>query len=1150
MRDLNPHKSISARIVVAILAGLLLFLPAQRVEAGTWEDPFSIRTLPPSIWFGHPNWQMGIGPQRAGEGIRLYRMTPNQVEVMAPILPVPATGEAFETIAIHEVPMDYPVALASDAVDDTVMTVIAEDIDGDGILDLLVPGPKNRIPIVYLKGLPEGGFKDVTIARVASVPRRNYHGIALWDANADGHPDVVAMGLGDLESGISFGTVTPPQTYVLFINDGHGFFRDFVTLPTVSNYPNAIVFFDMDGDNLAEAWSSNDLGFGDQRDNNLKTIDRNPGGLPIIEDIYPGMMNSDLGRMGMGFDIAHLYPGAPLFVHHTSIGSGVAHERDPETGKFNIVSGGYGSQSTFDKNAYRTKWGPVFVDLDLDGRTDLLEAGRGVGAAVIGLPDALTEGLLMFRFEEDGKFRAGEDTHGYLKTKRIRAVEPLDMDNDGRMDVIGWTVAGDPLLMMNTLPPLGHGISITLDSTVSAPRATGGTVHVTCGNELVPGGENAQDSTWTRYIKDCVMSQGCFRGMVHVGVGDCEGPLTTVVEWPSGYIQTVYQLPVDQGVTITEPDWFKVVSEPHSTEDLTIHIAPIQQNDDEPGCSEEPVNLHVITATETTVLPAPCDTELDIHIGSVPWPDIEPGSYFGIAAEVGGVVFSHRIRLQVPLEAPRANIQVAPSGLPAETPGYVWLKMDNDIEGDPPEITVMGAVATGDLQELEPNVYMLPVDLPAIDTPVHVRVHRGDVDYFDSVVGNTVTPCEIVKTRIQSVQDPEGDPAADNVEEQLIFQFIMEGPRCPTNDFELGATGSYTDGSGADTPEIRLRDSYIKVLVESLKEQELHLDMTTGGLGVLTFDQHLLPFPETPEQLLEELNPEGGWLYPMAFIQADGRDIAPVGFVVRTMDDKLITQVENYNITVECEGGVEQVYPYSYHLPALTMARLFVRAGTEPGDHLCEIMIAGQPTGITGYIQVDAALESPTVDADNTLLLVSPSGGGAMSVIVFPRDSAGNLIGSSTDISIFAVTGEVTTPLTYAGRGLFVGLYTPPEGFGQAQIQIHANGVDTGVGTDFLTYPAGGFRYWPVEKPEYEVPDIFFPEGKALNPIGISYPPIPPEAEEEEEPHQGSSAIKLAPMPEQASGCTTGPSPTGTIFFILLFWCGVTRLRPTLKRVS
>ena len=143
------------------------------------------------------------------------------------------------------------------------------------------------------------------------------------------------------------------------------------------------------------------------------------------------------------------------------------------------------------------------------------------------------------------------------------------------------------------------------------------------------------------------MSQGCFRGMVHVGVGDCDGPTTAVVEWPSGYTQTVEQLAVDQGVTITEPDWFKIASEPDAMEGLTVHVAPVQQTDGGAGCSTETVNLHVITAEDTTVLPAPCDPELNVHVGIVPWPEIEPGSNFGIAAEVAGDVFSHRIRLQV-----------------------------------------------------------------------------------------------------------------------------------------------------------------------------------------------------------------------------------------------------------------------------------------------------------------------------------------------------------------------------------------------------------------------------------------------------------------------------------------------------------------------
>jgi hypothetical protein len=129
------------------------------------------------------------------------------------------------------------------AIEDQTQAVKLADVNGDGILDLVVGNevPPNRL--LFNDG--KGKFTERPEKLELPVPLHT-RDVLVFDANGDGHPDILFINLTS-----NGGQWDKDPTARLLINDGKGNFKDETTkrIPAqkLSSYSGAIVDFNHDG---------------------------------------------------------------------------------------------------------------------------------------------------------------------------------------------------------------------------------------------------------------------------------------------------------------------------------------------------------------------------------------------------------------------------------------------------------------------------------------------------------------------------------------------------------------------------------------------------------------------------------------------------------------------------------------------------------------------------------------------------------------------------------------------------------------------------------------------------------------------------------------------------------------------------------------
>jgi hypothetical protein len=125
---------------------------------------------------------------------------------------------------------------------------------------------------------------------------------------------------------------------------------------------------------------------------------------------------------------------------------------------------------------------------------------------------------------------------------RARSSIVLDFDNDGRTDLLVGLMADRPALLHNRDRSGNHWVTLALRGTKSNPAGYGALI------ELSANGKT--------YAEECrcptgFLSQGDSR--VHFGVGKAAGIERIQIKWPTGKVQTLTNVKVDQILQVTEP---------------------------------------------------------------------------------------------------------------------------------------------------------------------------------------------------------------------------------------------------------------------------------------------------------------------------------------------------------------------------------------------------------------------------------------------------------------------------------------------------------------------------------------------------------------------------------------------------------------------
>ncbi|TAG09434.1 MAG: phosphatase PAP2 family protein [Verrucomicrobia bacterium] len=185
-------------------------------------------------------------------------------------------------------------------------------------------------------------------------------------------------------------------------------------------------------------------------------------------------------------------------------------------------------------------WGTAFLDIENDGDPDLLATNGiidgGLFAAALNDPTYLLRHNGTTYDDVSAAFEITDNAIG-------RSVMVFDYNNDGKEDALITNVVGPRSLYRNDTPSAGnHWLRLRFNGTASNRDGYGTLVRATVGSKTYTGLYCPTNS----YI-------GQREPLLHFGLGT--GTLVNQLEirWPSGTVQTLNNVAVDQILSLTEP---------------------------------------------------------------------------------------------------------------------------------------------------------------------------------------------------------------------------------------------------------------------------------------------------------------------------------------------------------------------------------------------------------------------------------------------------------------------------------------------------------------------------------------------------------------------------------------------------------------------
>jgi hypothetical protein len=187
-------------------------------------------------------------------------------------------------------------------------------------------------------------------------------------------------------------------------------------------------------------------------------------------------------------------------------------------------------------------WGDAVADLDDDGHEDVVVANGQIYPQVERLhagEDRYEQPIRLYAGQGGGRFR--EETVSALAERRSRrGLIAVDLNNDGRRDLVTQTHNGEPQIFWNESSPGSHWIRFTLRGS-REKEAPGARV------EIVWGGRRR--AAW-KLPNQGYQSSGEPR--VHFGLGGGEGIDSGQVSWPDGVVQKLPALAADADYLVEE----------------------------------------------------------------------------------------------------------------------------------------------------------------------------------------------------------------------------------------------------------------------------------------------------------------------------------------------------------------------------------------------------------------------------------------------------------------------------------------------------------------------------------------------------------------------------------------------------------------------
>ena len=419
------------------------------------------------------------------------------------------------------------------------------DIDNDGHVDLYVT---NFGPNVLYRNQGDGTFADQTADAGVGDPRLSTSA-AFADIDNDGDLDLyvannVSIDLAH-DEGCRQGAIPvycaptqyPGESGALFRNDRGGKFADITRPAGVHNRAGrqlGVVFGDYDSDGDADLYVANDM--------KANFLFRNDGAARFAEvGLSAGVALSESARpeAGMGTDFGDCDRDGDLDIVVCNFQwESCRLYRNEGDGTFADLSfpAGLGEPTLS-----TLTFGTDFLDYDNDGDLDLYLANGHVHPEVQAFDQAASYPQSDQLFANDG---AGRFVLVQATTLRGvgRGAAFADIDNDGDLDAFVSNNNQRAFLLRNDSGQRNHWIAFKTVGRVSNRDGIGAMIRVVSG-DLVQVAEVRSGSSY--------LSQNDLR--VYFGLGQREKVDRVQIRWPSGIVQTLVQVPINQIHQVEEP---------------------------------------------------------------------------------------------------------------------------------------------------------------------------------------------------------------------------------------------------------------------------------------------------------------------------------------------------------------------------------------------------------------------------------------------------------------------------------------------------------------------------------------------------------------------------------------------------------------------
>lgn len=418
-------------------------------------------------------------------------------------------------------------------------TAAAADFDNDGRTDLLVV---NFGGLILYHNEGDGTFKDVA-AKAGLSSKQAAISATFLDFDGDGYLDLFVANYLVYDPAVKLppGSQVPypgplsyePEFNILYRNRGDGTFEDISERTGVrigGHRAMSVTAFDYDLDGNEDVYVSNDgtpnLLLANDGKGHFKEVAMQSGVGFDLAGTAAGSMGACVGDCsgdGLPDVLVTRFGNASLYINLTNR---MFEDRIAASGILNASSRYVG-------------WGGNFIDFDNDGDEDVFIA-NGDPHSLKGMPSLLLEN------QGNATFLDAADKAGpfFKRQLNLRGCGVLDMDNDGRLDVILTSLGDRALLLQNAGKYPHHWLTLRLIGTRCNRDGFGAQVKVVAGNRVF----QAEARCPTSYV----FQQD---PRLHFGLGQESKVDRIEIRWPkpSGQTQVLTDMPVDQIMQIKEP---------------------------------------------------------------------------------------------------------------------------------------------------------------------------------------------------------------------------------------------------------------------------------------------------------------------------------------------------------------------------------------------------------------------------------------------------------------------------------------------------------------------------------------------------------------------------------------------------------------------